>query len=185
MLGLLISSRVRAKILTALFLSPGAERNAWELARSLGESYGAVWKELKRLESLGVMVSEQRGNARVFRVDLACPIEPELRTMILKTEGIGGLLREKLAPMEKVKQAFIYGSIASGQADLRSDVDVMIIGTIDLEEISALVAQAEKELNRPVNYTVFSEEEWAVKLASSDPFAVNVQTGAKIMLKGG
>lgn len=45
MLETLLSSSVRARVLTAIFLSPGIERNAWELAQSLGENYSAVWKE--------------------------------------------------------------------------------------------------------------------------------------------
>ncbi len=184
MLELLIS-KVRAKLLAALFLSPGAERNAWELSRSLGENYSAVWRELNRLEKIGVLISEPKGNARAFRVNPACPIEPELRSIVLKTEGVGGLLRENLEAMEDVKMAFLYGSFASGKADLHSDIDLMIIGRIQLEEISSMVAQAEKDLNRPVNYTIYTDEEWAEKISRGDPFAMNVETGAKIMLKGG
>lgn len=184
MLETLLSSRVRAKVLTALFLSPGIERNAWELSQSLRESYSAVWKELNRLEGIGILLSEQKGNAKAYRVNSACPIEPELRSIVLKTEGVGRLLQAKLGKMKNVHRAFIYGSVASGKADRYSDVDLMIIGTFNLEEISSLVSEAERELNRPINYVIFSEQEWEEKLANNDPFAVNVENSEKIMLLG-
>jgi predicted nucleotidyltransferase len=185
MLVKLLSSRIRAKIITTLFLSPGIGRNAWELTQALGENYSAVWKELNRLEEMGILASEKRGNAKVYRVDHTSPIEPELRSIVLKTEGIGGLLRASLGKMKNVQQAFIYGSVASGKADRESDLDLMIIGEVDLEEISPLISEAERALNRPINYVLFSEEEWKEKLASHDPYATNVDNGQKIMLIGG
>ena len=184
MLETLLSSKVRARILTAFFLSPGIERNIRELTQFLGENYSAVWKELNRLERIGILVSEQKGNAKVYRVNQTCPIEPELRSIVMKTEGIGGLLKTKLSTMENVQKAFIYGSFASGKADLDSDIDLMVIGEINLEELSSLVFEAEKELNRPVNYVIFSEQEWKDKLAKDEPFAVNVENSVKIMLVG-
>jgi predicted nucleotidyltransferase len=184
MLKKLFSSRVRTKLLTTLFLSPGNERNAWELTQSLGEHYSAVWKELNRLEEIGILTSEHRGNAKVYCVNSGCPIEPELRSIIMKTEGIGGLLRRKLVALKDVQRAFIYGSFGSGKADRFSDIDLMIIGVLDLGEISSLVAEAEREVNRSIKYVIFSEKEWKEKLAKRDPFAVNVEDSQKIMLIG-
>jgi hypothetical protein len=85
MLATLFSSRVRAKVLAAFFLSPGEIFNAWQLARKLGENYSAVWKELVRLEGLGILVSQQRGNTKDYWVNETCPIVPELRLIVLKT----------------------------------------------------------------------------------------------------
>jgi len=67
MLATLFSSRVRAKVLAAFFLSPGEKHNAWELAQSLAENYSVVWKELARLEGLGILTSEQRGNSKDYQ----------------------------------------------------------------------------------------------------------------------
>lgn len=86
MLAKLLSSRVRAEVLTAFFRSPGQTFNASELARHLDETYSAVWKELKRLESLGILTAEKRGASKDYRVDEACPITPELRSIVHKTE---------------------------------------------------------------------------------------------------
>ena len=184
MLETLFSSRVRAKVLAALFLSPGIERNAWELAHSLQENYSAVWKELNRLEGLGILASEQKGNAKAYQVDPACPVAPELRSLVLKTEGIGAAIRQKLLERDTVKEAFIYGSYVAGEADQQSDIDLMIIGEVNLEDLAPIITAAEQELNRPVNYVIYSQQEWNDKLANQEPFAMNVNQSPKIMLVG-
>ncbi|MEM5775897.1 MAG: hypothetical protein AAGU05_12920, partial [Anaerolineaceae bacterium] len=44
----LFSSRVRARLLALLFLSPDDALNAHEISLRLGETYSVVWKELAR-----------------------------------------------------------------------------------------------------------------------------------------
>ena len=64
MLEILFSSRVRAKILSAIFLSPGERWNANELSHSIGERYSAVWKELVKLEKIGILSSQKSGKSK-------------------------------------------------------------------------------------------------------------------------
>ncbi|MDX9851793.1 MAG: hypothetical protein RBT01_14885 [Anaerolineaceae bacterium] len=64
MLEILFSSRVRAKILSAIFLSPGERWNANELSHSIGEHYSAVWKELVKLEKIGILSSQKSGKSK-------------------------------------------------------------------------------------------------------------------------
>ena len=145
MLATLFSSRVRAKVLAAFFLSPGEKHNAWNLAQGLGENYSAVWKELVRLEGLGILTSQQQGNSKDYQVDEACPIAPELRSIVLKTEGVGAVIKEELQKTASVKEAFIYGSYASGEADARSDLDLMIVGEINPDQLTPVISKLEKK----------------------------------------
>lgn len=184
MLATLFSSRVRARLLAAFFLSPGEKHNAWELSRRLGVNYSAVWKELVRLERLGILTSEQKGNSKDYRVNEICPIAPELQSIILKTEGAGQVIKHRLQQMGQVKEAFIYGSFASGDADARSDLDLMIIGEVNLDQLAPVISELEKDLTRPINYVIYSEREWNEKIAIQDPFSENVTRAPKIMLIG-
>ena len=184
MLTSLFSSRIRAKVIAAIFLSPGDKFNAWELAQRLNVTYSAVWKELARLEGLGILTSEQRGKSKEYQVNNACPIAPELKSLILKTEGVGLVVREKLQEMGRVNKAFIYGSFASGEADARSDIDLMIVGEVALDQLAPVITTLEKELNRSINYIIYSEDEWNEKRTTKDPFWENVINSPKIMLIG-
>jgi predicted nucleotidyltransferase len=184
MLEILFSSRVRAKILTAFFMSPGMGYNAWKLAQNLGESYSAVWKELARLEEIGLLTSQPQGNSKVYQVNPTCPFAPELRSLILKTEGIGDTLRAYFSKLKGIQSVFIYGSYASGEADAKSDLDLMVIGKVELPQFAPFIARLENELNRPINYAIFTREEWDNRLGNQDAYALNVLNSPKIMLIG-
>jgi len=181
----LFSSRVRAKVLVAFFMSPGEDFYALGLAKRLGEQYNSVWKELVHLEKVGLLSSHPWGNAKVYQINPACPIIPELRAIILKTEGIGQVIRSRLAGKDEIKSVFIYGSYASGEADRQSDLDLIVIGDVELSQFAPLITQLEGELNRPINYVCFSEEEWKARVDNKDPFVLNVKQSPKIMLLGG
>jgi predicted nucleotidyltransferase len=180
----LFSSRVRTKILVAFFTSPGENFYALGLAKRLGEHYNAVWKELVHLEKAGLLSSHAWGNAKVYQLNPACLIISELRAMVLKTEGVGEVIRSRLAGKDEIKAVFIYGSYAGGEADRLSDLDLMVIGDVELSEFAPLIAELEKELNRPINYVCFSEEEWKLKVENKDTFVLNVKQSPKIMLVG-
>ncbi len=184
MLEILFSSRVRAKILSAIFLSPGERCNANELTRSIGEHYSAVWKELVKLEKIGILSSQKNGNSKEYQINKKCPIVDELRSIVLKTDGMGSVLKNKLEDLNNVQEAFIFGSFASGEADERSDVDLMIIGEVNLDKLSPTISKLEKEINRPINYIIYSEDEWKTKENAQDPFWHHINESPKIYILG-
>jgi predicted nucleotidyltransferase len=184
MLQALFSSRVRVKLLTYFFSRPGERCYARELARSLGEHYNAIWEELGNLEQVGLLQSEYAGSARYYHLNLDFPLYPELKSMILKTTGLGETLRAALEQLGTVEAAFVYGSVASGKEDAFSDLDLMLIGEVNLPELAKVVAQLEKQVGRAINYIVFTAQELRQRLADGDPFAENVLTGSRVMLIG-
>jgi len=104
---------------------------------------------------------------------------------MLKTAGLVDVLREVLEPFaDRIDWAFVYGSIARSEELASSDVDLMIIGRVGLADIASALRQAERHLNRPVNPTVYSREEFASKLAAGHAFLHTVLDGAKLFILG-
>ena len=64
-------------------------------------------------------------------------------------------------------------------------MDLLIIGEMNLEDISTLISEAEKEQNHPIKQAIFTEKEWKEKCANNEPFSVNVEKSEKIVLVGG
>lgn len=180
----LLSSRVRAKILEVLFLSPGLRINAYQLTQSTNQNYNAVWKELMRLESLGILRSVRNGKTKEYFVNPDCPIERELSLLVLKTRGVGAMLREDLQNNGSVQIAFIFGSYANGTADDKSDIDLFLIGEVDSLFAANLCVQLESKIKRPVNYVLFTDNEWKNKKENGDPFILNIINSSKIFIKG-
>lgn len=184
MLERLFSSRVRVRLMTLFLLNPDVHYHVRELSRQVDANYSAIWKELKNLEQVGLLISETMMNRKVYRLNSSFLILPELRSIILKTVGAGDLMQQALNDVDGIEAAFIYGSFAGGEPDVQSDLDLMIIGEIDLSELSSSIAAIEEQLARPVNYIIYSQKEWKSKVEERDPFMLNVLEGDKIMLMG-
>jgi predicted nucleotidyltransferase len=180
----LFSSRVRVKLLAHFFGHPDEQFYARELARQTGEHYNAVWQELGNLERLGLLIGNQEANVKYYRLNPGFPLYPELKSMILKTTGLGQALRDALAHLGRVEVAFIYGSVATGEEDSLSDLDLMLVGEIDLLELSGMIDQLEKDLRRQINYLALTPAELAQRLTSGEPFLQNVLAEPKVMLTG-
>jgi len=184
MLEELFSSRVRAKVISQFFFNPGESFSASDLTRRIGAGYNAVWKELRKLEKMGILSSFSQGNAKLYTIDPNCPITKELTSLVIKTEGLPELLANSISQFGQVTHAFIFGSFASNQADLQSDIDLAVIGDVVLEEFSKYVAEKEKIIGRPINYVLFSQAEWDQKKKAADSLVADLIQSPKIMLAG-
>jgi len=176
--------QVRAAVLGKLVLN-GRARYARELARELGLNHAAVRRELNGLAEAGILLRERSGNRVHYLLNTRCPIYPELRMLILKTVGLADVLREALQPLaERIAVAFIYGSLARGEEQPGSDVDVLIVGGVSFADVVSSLGLAEKRLRREVNPTVFPPAEFREKLAAGQHFLKTVLAGEKLFLIG-
>ena len=180
----LFTSRVRVRLLTIFLLRPENQYHIRALASEVDAQYSAVWKELNNLEKIGFLQSESTGGRKIFRMNARFPIIKELRHIFLKTVGVGDLVRNSLIEMDGIEKAFIFGSFADGDIDADSDLDLMIIGEIEVAHITPVVEEIEKILTRDVNYLLVTQEEWEIRLAEGDSFSSNIQDSPKIMLIG-
>lgn len=183
MLDKLITSRCRRKVLRELVMNPDREYYGRQLARLIDESPGLVQRELQRLEEIGLLTSVTKGNMRLYRADPSCAIYEEIHRLVLKTEGLGEFLRARLKALGDVQEVLVFGSFASGgHVTADSDVDLMVIGYIDREELLRATGELEAELAREVNYVVFEPEEFEERRDNGDRFVASVLEGPKAVL---
>ena len=105
--------------------------------------------------------------------------------MIFKTVGVQGALESLLGKVPGVKRAFVYGSFAKNREHAGSDIDLcLIIRKKEFKENPLLegLHKLERELGREINYTFFTEEEWASRQRSKDSFALALLQGKRIEL---
>jgi predicted nucleotidyltransferase len=177
--------KVRRNILALLFGRSGEAFYLREIVRATAGGKGAVERELKSLSRAGILLREKRGNLTYYRANADCPIYPELQGLVLKTVGLADVLRDALAGIDGVKLAFVYGSMAQGTADAKSDVDVVIVADDNLAAISTALVPAQKRLGREINPTIYSSMEFHEKLKAKHQFLTRVLQGPKIVLLGG
>lgn len=157
-----------------------------QIVREVGLGYGAVQRELERLTRSGILIRTVEGHQSYFQANPDCPVFDELRGLIRKTFGVAGVLRAGLEPVaDRIRIAFIYGSIATGGETAESDVDVMVIGDdITLGDVAAGLSDAQRTLRREVNPSVYRTDEFSRKLAVGHHFVTSVAAGPKVFLVG-
>jgi predicted nucleotidyltransferase len=180
-----IIPKMRNSLLTLFLLNPGHKYYAREIERILNKNVFPIRKELANLESFGLLKSEKKGNLKYYWADKDFIIYEELQKIILKTEGVAKELQEELSNLKNhVDYLFIYGSFASGKANMKSDIDLFIVGKIDSDKIIPKIMESERILNREINYSLYDKKEFFEKLKNKDPFIMNVINQPKIMIVG-
>jgi predicted nucleotidyltransferase len=184
MLERLFTSRVRVRLLILFLTHPGEAFYIRQIVRLTGETYNNVRQELQNLAQLGLILSERRANATYYQANVQHLLFPELKRIVLKTEAVGDRLREALTGLRDIRVAFIYGSTAKGTESPSSDVDLMVIGEVDLDALDRAIDSIEEEIGRTVNYTLFRVEEWQKRVAQGHSFLTDVLTHDKIFVIG-
>lgn len=180
----LFTSKLRVEILSLFFSRPEEALYLGEIAKLTGEDRGNISRELRNLESVGLLISRKEGNLKYYSLNRDFLLYDELKSIILKTRGAVGALKETLSKAKNIEYAFIYGSIASGTETSKSDIDLMVIGEISLEGLLRLMKGAEKALGREINPSLYSVKEYISRMKKKDPFIVQVMNEPRMMLLG-
>lgn len=175
---LLGRSRIRQRILALLFDRPERRVHLRGIARSVGASAGTTARELDRLVDAGLVERSAEGRQVYFHADQQSPLFDSVQTIIRRTVGAPDVIRRHLEGLPKIDRAFIYGSYAQ-RTDVTpsSDIDLMIIGSPDVDELTDRVSAAEREIGRPLNYTILTEEELERRRRRGDRFIASVDAG--------
>lgn len=177
-------SKLREDLLTLYFTNPDKKYYLRELERILNHSVANIRRELINLESTGLFRSENKGNQVYYYLNQSYLLFDELKSIIFKTLGIVRLLHDVLIKFKDIRHAFIYGSFAKGEQREDSDIDLMIIGQVNEDELIDKLNNLEKRLQREINYTIYNKEEFNQKKEKGNSFILDIIQGDKIILIG-
>jgi predicted nucleotidyltransferase len=148
------------KVLSLFLLHPEEEFYQRGVAETTGNALLQVQRALKRIERAGLVTKTKRGNMVYYKADRMHPAFEDLKRVFLKTVALGDVLREALAPLvEKVKLAFIFGSIAQGRETAQSDIDLFLVGELSLRETTKILGPVTSEIGREFNPVVYPPDE--------------------------
>ena len=177
--------RTRQGILAATLVQPEKTWYASELARRLGVPSSSLQRDLRDLTKAGILKNHRQGRMAYYQANSDSPVYAELRGLLLKTAGLVDVLAEGLKPLaSKLRFAFVYGSIASGQESSDSDVDLMVIGRASPVELALPLRHARELLGRDINPTVYTPREFDKKRSAKDHFLTSVLTKPRLFVKG-
>ncbi|MFH1412889.1 MAG: nucleotidyltransferase domain-containing protein [bacterium] len=167
-----------------LFKNPDKECYLREIARNLNKEPSYIQNSVNTLVSDGILKDERKGNLRFFKLNKEHILYNELKNIISKTLGLEHKLKELVNSLEGVESAFIFGSIASNKEDSESDIDLIIIGSVNQDQLIDNITKLELELNREINYHLYGKEEVIDKINKQSDFIIKIFNEPKIILKG-
>jgi predicted nucleotidyltransferase len=181
----ILFSGSRRSILVLLYGHADEQFYLREIARRAGTGIGATQRELRQLSEAGLIQDFRRGRQVYYQANRKNPIFVELKSILAKTSGIRDILREALTSLkDRIKLAFVYGSIARGEEKASSDVDLMVVGEISFSDVVSTLAKIETKLGREVNPTVYGPREFREKLAAKNHFLSAVAKEKKLFVIG-
>jgi predicted nucleotidyltransferase len=131
------------------------------LESDLGDNTNAIRVELNKLEAAGLLVSFVKGNKKFFQSNSKHPLFPDIQSILMKITGLDELMKRVLTNVGDLEKVYLTGALAEGNES--EIIDLILVGKVNREYFSDLIAKAEKYIQKKIRFVVFSDEEFAVK----------------------
>lgn len=179
-----LRSELRRKVLTFFYVNRSARVYVRQLAVALGADSTNVSRELARMEREGLLRSELEGRQLYYSLNRSYAYLKPLLELLRGSVGVEPALKDVLTKVDGVRGAWLYGSFAKNEADAGSDIDVLIVGGPNAEQLAHEIRSVERALRREINYTVLTSAELKRRLAAGDAFVADIWNGKRVQLIG-
>ncbi len=181
----LLFGTYRQRALAQLLLHPESSYHVRELARLTGTTPGTLHKELSRLAGVGLLRREKQGNQVRYQANRECPVFTELASLFRKTSGLVDVLAEALRQLHPAPDlALVFGSLARGEENARSDVDLLLIADCGFGDTIKALHPAQAVLQREINPVLYTAVEFARRIEAGDGFTLNILASPKLFVIG-
>ncbi len=167
----LLFNDYRRKVLGLLLLHPEEAYHVREIARLTNTNAGTLHRELSKLAEGGILLKSSRGNQVSYQANRDGIIFNELASILRKTSGVADVLKDALQPVaNQINVALVFGSVASGKATTGSDIDLLIVGSLDYTSAVSALYHAQDILGREINPKLYTASEWKAAIKKNSAF---------------
>ncbi len=160
MLGSLITSKTRLKLLIKFFVNATSKGHLRGLADEFDESTNAIRKELNQLSDAGYLNKEQAQNRVVYRANTHHPLFGPLQQLIRKYLGMDDLVDQVLERAGDVHQVILVGAYAKGIEANR--IEIVVLGNaLNSAYLLQLADKTSTLINKTVTITFEKPEHMA------------------------
>lgn len=151
MLGQLITSKTRLRLLIKFFVSQANRGYLNGLANEMGESSNAIRKELNHLHDAGYLNKVKNENKIEYQANSQHPLYEVLRKVVLKHLGLEDIVETVLERIGNVQKIILVGDYAEGNDS--GNIEIFLIGNdLNMDYISQLEEKIEKLIGRKVSF---------------------------------
>lgn len=190
-----LASGAFATLVRYFTVRPGGVPHVRALIRATELNPRSVQMEVTRMESLGLLRRERSPDSRkvVLRVNTTHPAWPALRTLVRTYATPEDVLRMTVAGIPGIAAAFVYGSVARGDATPESDCDFLVVTAPGLspealqsveQALAVQTGSSSLALGRDLSVAVYSAEAIKRKMASGHGFIARIMADQKRWVRG-
>ena len=156
MLGELITSKTRLRLLIKFFVSQANRGYLNGLASEMGESTNAIRKELNHLQGAGYLEKVKVDNKVEYKANIKHPLFEVMQKVVFKHLGLEDVVETVLERMGDVDQIILVGDYAKGNDS--GLIEVFLIGQgLNMEYITQLEDKIEHLIGRKVSFYLASK----------------------------
>ena len=168
MIGALITSQTRIKLLKKFFLNSSTRAHLRGLEAEFGESSNSIRIELNRFEEAGLLHSSRDGNKKLYQANEDHPLYRDIHNIILKETGIDRVIEKVIHRLGNLLSVYLVGDFAHGKDS--KEIELILVGdNIDREYLARKVLQAEQMVGRRVSYKILPSAEAEEQLRRLKP----------------
>jgi len=178
-------SRTRAKLIKIFFEKPNETYYVRQLVRKSQEEINSVRRELDNLKGIGALLSVKRSNKLFYWPNKKFLFFSELTMIAFKSKLFFSDLekyKNKNIGLKKVYccRNFVYDK----DNENKQEVDIVMVGKINMEKIKVIIDREEKERGGEINYMLMSRKEFNLRVSRRDPFMVDFFLKFPILVMG-
>ena len=178
----LFGGKRRFELLRALYFNPERRFTTQDLVEMTGGDSGNLSRWLNRWARLGLVRKHVSGRNVEFQA-AADPLLAGLTDIVRRNDEIMHDVANALP--KEAETAVVFGSVARGEEEATSDLDLLVLGE-DLSEIrvNARLKPVGRKHRREINASVFSRKEFEQLLRQGNGFALGIVNQKVVPLKG-
>lgn len=173
----LFGSKTRAKILNLLFDNTDKSYYIREITRVIDEQINSVRRELSNLESIGVVKNETFDNKVYYSANMKHPYAHALHEIFSKKVNLSKDKDVKESGWEeyvKPVQRYLAAMMLTNRLPGQEGIDLLIIGDDKTKKLTHWAELVEKKMGRPINYVIFSIEDFLYRKSVRDRFVLDI-----------
>jgi len=184
MLNKIFVSDVRVKILKIMLLSPDKSLHVRAIVRAVGAEINAVRRELDNLIDVGLLTRRQSSNRIYYTVNTLHPFFGDLLALMAKEDVLATKFYKSMKDLGRIEFAVLSKAFLRGRKSTALDVDLFVVGGINLPLLEKIVKEEEARIGREINYSVMESEEFMGRKRTADQFIERLMSQGRTMLVG-
>jgi len=166
MLKRLFTSNTRIKLLTVFIKNAEEEYFIRQLTRKLDEQINSIRRELDNLKRAGFLKARVKNRKKYYSINKNFILLEEFRSIIQKATATDNIIAQDIEQFGKVKLLILSGQFINKPT---TTVDMLIVGDLDKEKFANYL-NTDQQTERPVKFTILSEEDYKYRISCKDKF---------------